>query len=179
MVVDQKLAVDHPSWRPTPRISGGIDESMANDLADMLGKQLVLYAEASASVKAEQSNLSRVDFKALAYVAEFEPLPTGHLAQLMGLSHGGVTAIINRLEEQGFIRRDRSVKDRRLVMLTLALESGIDLVFPDHVRRALADASRGFNTEQLLDIRQFLERCIHVLQRDTRSWLISKEQGGS
>lgn len=176
MSAEYKPTADHPSWMLAELIPVASEEPIAHHLADILGRQLMLYAEASASVKAEQSNLSRTDFKALTYIAELEPLPTGYLAQLMGMSHGGVTAVINRLEEGGFIRRDRCMHDRRLVMLTVAVESSIDLTFPDHVMQSLAEVSKDFSSEQLTDIHRFLEHCIDRLRQDTRSWLAGNEQ---
>ena len=40
-------------------------------------------------------------------------MPAGRLAELTGLTTGAVTAIIDRLEEAGYLRRTDDPKDRR------------------------------------------------------------------
>jgi DNA-binding MarR family transcriptional regulator len=65
--------------------------------------------------------LHQTDFEALVHVMEGEiqgePLTPGLLAQALGLTSGATTSVIDRLEREGHIRRDRSDADRRRVRL--------------------------------------------------------------
>ena len=48
------------------------------------------------------------------------------LSKLLGINSGFVTRVVDRLERQGFVRRDRNSPDRRVVSLTLT-EAGRNL----------------------------------------------------
>jgi DNA-binding MarR family transcriptional regulator len=65
----------------------------------------------------------------------FESAPTtaGDLARASGLSTGAVTAVIDRLERAGWVRRRRDPNDRRRVVVELtdkAVQMTIDLYRP-------------------------------------------------
>ncbi|RKS76553.1 DNA-binding MarR family transcriptional regulator [Actinomadura pelletieri DSM 43383] len=52
------------------------------------------------------------------------PQTPGQLAQLMGITTGGaITAVIDRLEKAGFVRRTRDPDDRRRVIVELVEEN--------------------------------------------------------
>lgn len=46
-----------------------------------------------------------------------EPLTAGALAERSGLTTGAITGIVDRLEQAGFVRRERSEEDRRKVYI--------------------------------------------------------------
>ena len=49
-----------------------------------------------------------------------DPITPGRLGEQLNLSSGSVTALIDRLERAGHIRRDRDTVDRRKVLLHYA-----------------------------------------------------------
>ncbi|WP_326559137.1 MarR family winged helix-turn-helix transcriptional regulator [Micromonospora sp. NBC_01796] len=51
-----------------------------------------------------------------------EPITPGRLGEQLNLSSGSVTALVDRLERTGHIRRDRDTADRRKVFLRYADE---------------------------------------------------------
>ena len=53
-----------------------------------------------------------------------EGIPAGQLARLINLSPGTVTNILDRLEKRGLVSRNRSLADKRRVMVSIT-ESGI------------------------------------------------------
>lgn len=65
--------------------------------------------------------------------------PTGLIAKEVCQSQGSVTAIIDRLESQGFLQRDRSTADRRIVHVSLTatgqqkLDESPKLIQPDFI----------------------------------------------
>ncbi|MEV0346974.1 MarR family transcriptional regulator [Nonomuraea sp. NPDC050680] len=72
------------------------------------------------SAVAAQAGLNVTDVNCLALLDKEGPMTAGELAQWMGLSKGGaVTAVIDRLEKSGFVRRRRDTADRRQVIIEL------------------------------------------------------------
>ncbi|MER7460703.1 MarR family transcriptional regulator [Micromonospora sp. NPDC126480] len=68
--------------------------------------------------------LGATDLQALIAVMDAElqgdPITPGRLGEQLNLSSGSVTALIDRLERAGHIRRDRDATDRRKVLLHYA-----------------------------------------------------------
>ncbi|MCM0678930.1 MarR family transcriptional regulator [Micromonospora phytophila] len=68
--------------------------------------------------------LNATDLHALIAVMDAEllgdPITPGRLGEQLNLSSGSVTALIDRLERAGHIRRDRDATDRRKVLLHYA-----------------------------------------------------------
>ncbi|TDV51946.1 MarR family winged helix-turn-helix transcriptional regulator [Actinophytocola oryzae] len=50
---------------------------------------------------------------------EPEPLTTGQIADLTGLTSGSATRLVDRLERGGYVRRERDTRDRRRVLVLL------------------------------------------------------------
>ncbi|OPG08420.1 MarR family transcriptional regulator [Microbispora sp. GKU 823] len=69
---------------------------------------------------ASRAGLNVTDVNCLALLDKEGPMTPGRLAQWTGLSRGGaVTAVIDRLEKGGFVRRRRDAADRRQVIVEL------------------------------------------------------------
>ncbi len=66
---------------------------------------------------AERAGLRPTDLEALDILALTGPIPAGRLAALTGLSSGSVTALIDRLETAGCVRREPDPADRRRVIV--------------------------------------------------------------
>ncbi|MGQ5262954.1 MarR family winged helix-turn-helix transcriptional regulator [Micromonospora sp. ZYX-F-536] len=68
--------------------------------------------------------LNPTDLQALIAVMDAEllgePITPGRLGEQLNISSGSVTALIDRLERAGHIRRDRDTADRRKVLLHYA-----------------------------------------------------------
>ena len=56
-----------------------------------------------------------------------EPLPTMEIAERMIERTPGITRLVERLEEKGLVRRERSSEDRRCVLCAIT-EAGLDLL---------------------------------------------------
>jgi DNA-binding MarR family transcriptional regulator len=95
-----------------------------------LGDQSDLVAQLSREVRwlsarsvlfshlaAERAGLRSTDLEALDILALTGPIPAGRLAALTGLSSGSVTALIDRLEAAGCVRREPDPADRRRVIV--------------------------------------------------------------
>src|SRR5215212_7821175 len=78
------------------------------------------------------------------------PTTAGKLAAHTGLTTGAMTAVLDRLEQAGFVRRRRDAGDRRCVLVE-TLPSSVDVIQPFYTRLA-AEMDRlhtEYNNEQL------------------------------
>jgi DNA-binding MarR family transcriptional regulator len=96
----------------------------------------------------------------LAWLDEYQVLPTGALAQKLGIDASVATGIVKRLEQQGLIERVHDQTDRLVVLLSLTSE-GRDIVHQlTPVVIAFNERSfHGFSQEQQQAFLQQL-RCI-------------------
>jgi DNA-binding MarR family transcriptional regulator len=95
----------------------------------------------------------------------------GRLAAHSGLTTGAMTAVIDRLERAGFVRRLRDPQDRRVVLVE-ARQRGIDRIYPLYAR--LADANARLNArytdKQLAVVVEYLTHAT-ALATDHVTWL--------
>lgn len=101
--------------------------------------------------------LSPSDLECLDFVSRNQPATAGSLARATGLTTGAVTGVIDRLELAGFVRRERSSPDRRVVLVvpTASFESEVLPLF-EPMRRRQAEALARFDDDQLTLVAQFL-----------------------
>ena len=69
---------------------------------------------------AEQLGLNRTDLNVIMLLHDAISMTAGEIAQATSLTTGAVTAVIDRLERNGFARRERNSADRRCVVVKLA-----------------------------------------------------------
>lgn len=77
------------------------------------GTLTVLHTNAIAS----KVGLSATEFETLDIIGRHQPITAGELAMYCGLTTGGVTGVVDRLEAAGFARRVRDANDRRRVFI--------------------------------------------------------------
>lgn len=70
---------------------------------------------------ADQLGMNPTDMQCIHLLELMGPLTPGKLAECTGLTTGGVTVVLDRLEKAGYLRRERNPQDRRSV--TIHLES--------------------------------------------------------
>jgi MarR family transcriptional regulator, organic hydroperoxide resistance regulator len=105
-------------------------------------------------------------------VIECETLATGQLAHMLGISSGGATALINRLEQRGLVVRDRHPLDRRIIVIRPepeAREAVLEVV--QSVSDELAIMSVRYDTPELETARRFMADCVRMFKQDTQRWL--------
>src|SRR5207249_87527 len=57
-------------------------------------------------------------------------LTAGELAKETGLTTASITGVVDRLEEAGYVRRERDTRDRRRVVVHLILDKAVRDVAP-------------------------------------------------
>ena len=138
--------------RHTPREK--VSAEIATDL-----RQYSIDAQHIAHAFAALHGLHGTDLQALVAVMDAErigePLTAGRLGEHLNLSSGSVTALVDRLERAGHLRRERDTVDRRKVYLRYA-EQGAALAV--NFFRPL-----GVRTDEVLD--QFSDAELEVVHR--------------
>ena len=68
---------------------------------------------------AESVGLGMTDMQMIHTLQLYGPSTPGRLAAWTGLSSGGVTVVLDRLEKAGYVQRKRNPADRRSLLITL------------------------------------------------------------
>ena len=92
---------------------------MLNQALRQTTEDAVLFTQAVAT----QAGIHSTDVKVLSLLSRHGAMSAGHIAELIGLSTGAVTFMIDRLEKAGYAHRVRHPTDRRSVLIELNLES--------------------------------------------------------
>lgn len=71
---------------------------------------------------AERTGMNLTDVQCLNILMLRGPITAGHLAEMMGLTTGAVTGLINRMERGGYVRREKDPADARRVVLQPVME---------------------------------------------------------
>jgi DNA-binding MarR family transcriptional regulator len=106
---------------------------------------------------AEWLGVNRTDLVCLDILARLGTVPAGRLAEESRLTTGAITAVLDRLERAGYVRRLADPSDRRRVLVEttqLFRERAEYLWGP--VAGAIVDAGTRFTKEQIVGIREFL-----------------------
>jgi DNA-binding MarR family transcriptional regulator len=97
----------------------------------------------------------------LRLVADTEEATPGHVAKSLGLTAATVTGGLNKLEEDGYLVRDRSAADRRVVHLRLTpkgrrLYAGFRSAWMESFQRLF----KGLSDQQVGELRDILDAMV-------------------
>jgi DNA-binding MarR family transcriptional regulator len=90
------------------------------------GSVMQLLSQAAA----ERLGINATDLNCLNIVALTGSMTAGELAKATGLTTASITGVLDRLEESGFVRRERDAHDRRRVIVKLNISSGMREMAP-------------------------------------------------
>ena len=119
--------------------------------------QSALAAHAEADVA--RHGLSLAEFGALEALYHKGALLVGELQRAVLKSSGGITYVVDRLQEKGLVRRRTCEEDRRAVYAELT-EDGtalLDRIFPEHAA-ALKAAAAGLTVQEKERAAELLKR---------------------
>jgi DNA-binding MarR family transcriptional regulator len=122
------------------------------------------------AASAERIGINVTDLNCLNILALAGSMTAGELARETGLTTASITGVLDRLEEAGFVRRERDPGDRRRVIVRLDAARGLRDVAPVFapVVEAWRTAAEAYTDEQLTLILDFQ----HQLERIMRDRLI-------
>jgi DNA-binding MarR family transcriptional regulator len=111
--------------------------------------------------------LSESDVDALELLLDTGTATAGKLSEVMGLTTGAVTRVIDRLEQAGYVRRTVDPADRRRVVIELVPErvAGVEALLESLERAAVAEVGR-YSADQLEIINAFLTRMADLTQAE-------------
>jgi DNA-binding MarR family transcriptional regulator len=108
--------------------------------------QGVMYGEAVAN----RAGLSGSDLDCLDFLNLEGRVTAGRLAEITGLTTGAITGVVDRLEEAGFVRRERDASDRRKVFIAPIPENVARLGrFYAHMQRAMLKRWESYSDAEL------------------------------
>jgi DNA-binding MarR family transcriptional regulator len=115
---------------------------------------------------ADRIGINATDLNCLNILSFHGEMTAGDLARETGLTTASITGVADRLEEAGFVRRERDPRDRRRVVIRLVLERALTDVAPvflPMVRDWQEMASR-YTDDELRLIVDFYSRMEQVLR---------------
>lgn len=116
---------------------------------------------------AAYSNITAPQLVCLRAVVENGPLTATAISREIHVSPSTVVGILDRLEDKGWIRRERGREDRRIVFVT-ATEEGIALArsTPSPLQQKLADALKALPELEQAAMTMSLERIVDLMESD-------------
>lgn len=132
-----------------------------------MGARSILFHQAIANL----AGVSVTDLKCLDYIDRVGDATAGDLAGLTGLTTGAITAAIDRLEKAGLARRERSDVDRRKVFIRPCESPAMARIAPfyEALGREAAEIVTRYSTRELETIKDFCERTIEMMRRQTEA----------
>lgn len=106
-----------------------------------------------------EHGITDIQFGVLDTIQHLGPLPISTLADKNLCSQNSLSSVIDTMERNGLVSRQRGTEDRRVVQVDLT-ESGRNLyreIWPDHLGRIVA-ASDGLSLEEIATLDALLRR---------------------
>jgi DNA-binding MarR family transcriptional regulator len=118
------------------------------------------------AASAERIGINVTDLNCLNILALTGSMTAGELARQTGLTTASITGVLDRLEEAGFVRRERDSGDRRRVIVRLDSVRGLRDVAPVFapVVEAWRAAAAAYTDEQLSIILRFQQQLEHIMR---------------
>jgi DNA-binding MarR family transcriptional regulator len=114
--------------------------------------------------------LSESDVEALSVLLDTGAATAGRLSELMGLTSGAVTRVIDRLEQAGYVRRIPDPADRRRVVVELIPEkmAAVQATMAQYSEKTASEMGR-YSDDELAVIDDFLTRMAAVTRDEANS----------
>lgn len=146
---------------PTPE-----RERMAGEL-QMAMQRSTMFTVLLHHATATKAGMNVTDAQCVNALVLDGPQTPGQLAQLMGITTGGaITAVIDRLERAGFVKRTRDPDDRRRVIVELVEESfGRFARYFEPIGRAFGEGLDAYSDEQVAVLIDWLHHNNEIMPR--------------
>ncbi|MEU8797903.1 MarR family transcriptional regulator [Spirillospora sp. NPDC048819] len=134
-------------------------ERMAGEL-QMAMQRSTMFTVLLHHATASKAGMNVTDAQCVNALSLDGPQTPGRLAQLMGITTGGaITAVIDRLEKAGYVRRTRDPDDRRRVIVELVEENVAEFArYFEPIRRLFRDRLDGYTDEQVAFLLDWIRR---------------------
>lgn len=151
-----------PVRTPRERLLVALDEAIRK-----LGAQAVLVSE----LVAARVGLNCTDLECLDLLHLAGPTTAGQVSTHSGLTTGATTAVIDRLERAGFVKRRRDSNDRRVVLVEV-LDDCLPEVAPLYrsLQEDLAKVNGRYTNRDLAVVARYMTEALEALARHVE-WL--------
>lgn len=128
-----------------------------------LGRRVVLYQHKIA----EQLDVYNHDWTTIDMLSETGPITAGELGRRVGLTTGSVTALVDRLERAGYVKRERHPKDRRSIMIVPQYEDKSEVQHAyETLNQHMTELTNQYTAEQMEIIQSFLKATTAILDNE-------------
>lgn len=154
------------------RVNSALLESLTHRL-QRYGMRSVLFQQNMA----QKIGVSHTDLKSAEILNETGPITAGELSKITGLSTGSVTALINRLEKSGYVKRERDQLDGRKVMIVPIPERQEQIISHyQSLYMTTKDLCSTFNEQELILINQFVEEITKIMDKENDKLMSERER---
>ena len=103
-------------------------------------------------------------------LSETGPITAGELGRRVGLTTGSVTALVDRLESAGYVKRERHPKDRRSIMIVPQYEDKSEVQHAyETLNQHMIEMTNQYTAEQMETIQSFLKATTAILDNEIES----------
>lgn len=125
----------------------------------------------------EITGMHPTDIKCLDFLSDVKFATAGELAKITGLTTGAITAVIDRLEKIGFVKREADSKDRRKIIVRIIAEhpNNLELVrniFVDKLPNNLSE----YKDEELNLIANWNKKLSDIFHSEIEKMKTSKKE---
>lgn len=125
----------------------------------------------------EITGMHPTDIKCLDFLSDVKFATAGELAKITGLTTGAITAVIDRLEKIGFVKREADSKDRRKIIVRIVAEhpNNLELVrniFVDKLPNNLSE----YKDEELNLIANWNKKLSDIFHSEIEKMKTSKKE---
>ncbi|MED3893121.1 MarR family transcriptional regulator [Peribacillus frigoritolerans] len=154
------------------RLNSALLESLTHRL-QRYGMRSVLFQQNMA----QKIGVSHTDLKSAEILNETGPITAGELSKITGLSTGSVTALINRLEKSGYVKRERDQLDGRKVMIMPIPERQEQIKSHyQSLSMATKELCSAYNEQELILINQFVEEITKIVDKENDRLMSERER---
>lgn len=154
------------------RVNSALLESLTHRL-QRYGMRSVLFQQNMA----HKIGVSHTDLKSAEILNETGPITAGELSKITGLSTGSVTALINRLEKSGYVKRERDQLDGRKVMIMPIPERKEQIKSHyQSLSMATKELCSAYNEQELILINQFVEEITKIMDKENDKLMSERER---
>ena len=161
-------APEHGEWgeRDEPAPNSGAERQQLESDFLLAMRRAGSIMQLLGQVSAERIGINVTDLNCLNIVALTGPMTAGDLARATGLTTASITGVLDRLEEGGFIRRERDPKDRRRVIVNLKAGPGLREIAPTFgpLVKAWRATAAGYSDEELRLLLEFQRKLEDIVR---------------
>jgi DNA-binding MarR family transcriptional regulator len=134
------------------------------------GRELATAVIVFHETLAKKAGLTAAESRCLGILFQREAITAGELARATGLTTGAITGIVDRLQKDGWLRREANPADRRSVLIRALPNRRREAVLSPgyaRLREAMAALMAEFSPAELLVIQRYLNGAVTTLNRLT------------